>query len=281
MTTQLQRGMKASMVLLVCVLAFALTRTASALEPTEFAGPAHGYPAFRDLNGKTLGDGEFLQWLEDGKLHIKISYRFKDGRRIEETGLLRQKPEIVQDAWSWRESKGGETLRAFAVDFGAGTATAEKRENGEVKHWEEKIDVQPGQTFAGFGFTVALQNLRARLLKGEHISLKAVGFSPKPRVVTVDISHAGVDRMEMGGRSVEGDHFVIHPDIPAIAKLFVSVPDNQIWLTHPAPAGFLRVEGPVSEPNDQIVRIDLLPGESSGVAHAVKESEEAGRHAAR
>src|SRR3954469_1489459 len=138
MTTQLQRREKALMGLLLCGLAFALTRTASAHEPPGVARPAHGYPGFRDLNGKTLGDGEFLQWLEDGKLHIKISYRFKDGRRIEETGLLRQKPEIVQDAWSWRETKGGETLRAFAIDFGAQTATAEKRENGEngeLKHW--------------------------------------------------------------------------------------------------------------------------------------------------
>jgi len=274
-------GRRACVLLAVCSVAICLTTPARALEPTEFAGPAHGYPAFRDINGNTLGDGEFLQWLEEGRLHIKISYRFKDGRRIEETGVLRQKPEIVQDEWSWKETKGGETLREFAIDFGGQKATAQKRENGEIKHWDEKLDIQPGQTFAGFGFTVALQNLRARLLQGEHISLKAVGFSPKPRLVTVDISHAGVERMEMGGRTVEGDHFVVHPDIPAIAKLFVSVPDNQIWLTHPAPAGFLRVEGPVAEPNDSIVRIDLLPGDSSGAAHAVKKSDAGEKHAAR
>jgi hypothetical protein len=128
---------------------------------------------------------------------------------------------------------------------------------------------------------VALQNLRARLLKGERVQLKTIGFSPKPRLVTVQISHAGVDRMEMGGRSVEGDHFVIHPDIPAILKLFVNVPDNHIWLTHPAPAGFLRVEGPVGEPDDPIARIDLLPGESSSVARAVSETDSGEKRASR
>ena len=35
--------------------------------------------------------------------------------------------------------------------------------------------------------------------------------------------------MRMGGRSVRGDEFVIHPEIPLIAKLFVNVPETRIW----------------------------------------------------
>jgi len=135
------------------------------------------------------------------------------------------------------------------------------------------VEVEPGKTFAGFGFTLALQNLRKRLLSGERIELKAIGFAPKPQVVTVQISHAGVDRMEMSGRTLKGDHFVIHPDLPAIAKLFVRAPETHLWLTHPAPAGFLRWEGPVAEPNDQIVRVDLLSGEGSGPAQPVKNND--------
>ena len=77
----------------------------------------------------------------------------------------------------------------------------------------------------------------------------------------------------MGGRDVEGDHFVIHPQIPAIVKLFISAPDMHIWLTHPVPAGFLRWEGPVAEPGDQIVRVDLLPGDESKAARPVKSEE--------
>ena len=79
--------------------------------------------------------------------------------------------------------------------------------------------------------------------------------------------------MEMAGRRLKGDHFVVHPELPAIAKLFVRVPDTQIWLTNPAPAGFLRWEGPVAEPSDPIVRVDLLSGDESGPAQPVKSSE--------
>jgi len=162
----------------------------------------------------------------------------------------------------------GKPQREFAVDFASGMASANiRKDNKDVR---EKIDVEPGRTFAGFGFTIALSNLRKKLLKGEQIELKAVGFSPfptlKPQVVTVKISHDGVDRMRMGGRSLKGDQFVIHPEIPLIAKLFVTVPDTKVWLTNPAPAGFLRWEGPIVLPNDPLVRVDLLSGAKSGPA---------------
>lgn len=71
---------------------------------------------------------------------------------------------------------------------------------------------------------------------------------------------------------LQGDWFVVHPKIPAIAKLFVQVPDTQIWLTKP-PAGFLRWEGPVAEPNDPIVRVDLIGDRESGAAKLIEKSE--------
>ena len=110
--------------------------------------------------------------------------------------------------------------------------------------------------------------MRKRLINGEKVELKAVGFAPKPQVATVRISHGGVDKMEMSGRLLKGDRFVIHPEIPLIAKLFVHVPDTQIWLTNP-PAGFLRWEGPTVLPSDPIIRVDLVSGAKSGTAEPV------------
>ncbi|MBI3050116.1 MAG: hypothetical protein HYY76_17590 [Acidobacteria bacterium] len=40
--------------------------------------------------------------------------------------------------------------------------------------------------------------------------------------------------------------------------LFVKVPDATIRLTTP-PAGFLRWEGALAQPNDPMIRVDLLP----------------------
>ena len=74
--------------------------------------------------------------------------------------------------------------------------------------------------------------------------------------------------MRMSGRSLKGDRFIVHSEIPFIAKFFVTVPDTKIWLTNPAPAGFLRWEGPIVLPTDPVVRVDLLSGEKSGAAES-------------
>ena len=235
-------------------------------ELPDFEAAARGFPILLDLNGKKLADGDFAQWLENEQLHVAISYDFGSERRIEEKALFRQQPGLVQDEWSWREFKKGELERHFEVDFRSGKATAEKREERDVKRWAEDIKVEPGRTFAGFGFTLAIKTFRARLTKGEKIELQAVGFTPKPRVVPVEISYSGLDQMSMAGRIIVGDHFIIHPKIPWIAKPFVEVHDTRIWLTTPRPAGFLRWEGPLVEPSDPIIRVDLLPGDHSGPA---------------
>ena len=242
----------------------------SAIEVTEPAGAAHGYPGLCDINGKKLADGEFRQWMEDHRLYVVITYKFPDGRLFEEKARFRQQTELMQEQWSWKELDQGRPQREFAADFSSGMASLHISKDN--KNVSEKIEVEPGRTFAGFGFTIALANLRKRLLKGEQVQLKAVGFSPfptlKPQVVTVTVSHSGVDRMRMAGRTPKGDRFIIHPEIPFIAKLFVNVPDTKVWLTNPAPAGFLRWEGPIVVPNDPLIRVDLLSGTKSGPAQA-------------
>src|SRR5437588_3514424 len=241
-----------------------------AIEVTEPAAASHGYPGLCDITGKKLADGEFRQWVESNRLHIVITYKFSAGEVYEEHSQFRQQPELIQEKWSWKELKHGRSQREFAADFLTGIASAHIRQ--DHKDVSKKINIEPGRTFAGFGFSLAVSNLRKRLLSGEQVQLKAVGFSEfptlGPQVVTVTISHGGVQSMRMGGRSPKGDQFIIHPEIPFIAKFFVDVPDTKIWLTNPAPAGFLRWEGPIVLPTDPIVRVDLLSGEKSGPAEA-------------
>ena len=190
--------------------------------------------------------------------------------RVEETALFRL-PSLVQEEWSWREIIAGVLEREYTVDLKSGHARAQKREENEMKHWREHLEIESG-TFAGVGFTVAIKSLRQRLMRGETIELRAVGFTPKPRLVTVKLSHAGLDQMVMSGRTVRGDRFLIRPKIPAVAKIVIEAPDTQIWLTHPAPAGFLRWEGAFAEPSDPMVRVDVLPGDPSGPAEPIRSS---------
>ena len=254
------------------VVAVLLAVPVSAIEWTSFEGASRGYPAMRDLSGRTVADGEFAQWIENGRLHVSIAY-VGTARRIEEKAVFRQDKQLAQETWSMRETRNGALYRHFEVNFVKGTATAQKRddEGKELERWSDDVDVDAGRAFAGFGFTLAVKAVRARLKRGEHVELQAVGFTPKPQVVTVDLSYAGTDRLRMAGRSITGERFIVHPKLPWIAKLFVEVPDARIWLT-PAPAAFLRFEGTLAEPSDQVTRIDLLPGGPSEAATPVATS---------
>src|SRR5690242_17308146 len=186
-----------------------------ALKVTEPAAASHGYPGLCDMNGKKLANGEFREWIENDRLHVVITYKFSAGEVYEEHSQFRQGSELIQEKWSWKESKDGKTQREFAVDFQSGIATAHISQGH--KDVSKKIQVEPGSTFAGFGFSLALGNLRKRLLRGEQVQLKAVGFSEfptlGPQVVNVTISYGGVDRMRMSGRSLKGDRFTIHPEV--------------------------------------------------------------------
>jgi hypothetical protein len=254
-----------------CALALALLAWVvpmRAIESKVFETAVRGYPVMRDASGRRIADGNFVQSIEKDRLHVQITYVGDNGRRFEETIVLRQRPELVQDSWQWRELDNGKPVRTFEVNLATGAATATKLEKGEMKRWSDTVDVSPGTTFAGFGFTMAAKALRDRLVKGEVVELKAVGFTPQPKVVTVAVSYGGRETVRMSGRAIPAEHFIVHPKIPAVAKLFVKVPDAHIWLTTP-PAGFLRYEGALAEPSDALIRIDLLPGGPSEAATPV------------
>ena len=130
----------------------------SALKVTEPAGAAHGYPALYDINGKKLADSEFRQWVENNRLHVVITHKFSAGEVYEEHGQFRQQPELIQEQWSWKELKNGTSQREFAVDFLAGIASVRIRQ--DHKDVSKRISIEPGRTFAGFGFSLALSNLQ-------------------------------------------------------------------------------------------------------------------------
>jgi len=260
-----------SSAVIAVAVALATVAPMRAIESKVFETAVRGYPVMRDASGKRIADGNFVQWIEKDRLHVQITYVGDNGSQFEETIVIRQRPELSQDSWRWRELDHGKPVRTFEVNLVSGAATASKLEKGEMKRWSDTVDVEPGNTFAGFGFTMAAKALRERLVKGETVELKAVGFNPQPKMVTVALSYNGRDTVRMSGRAIPAEHYVVHPKIPAVAKLFVKVPDAHIWLTTP-PAGFLRYEGALAEPGDAMIRIDLLPGGPSEAATPVATS---------
>jgi len=229
-----------------------------AVAPHVREGDAQAFTSLTDAQGKTLADSRYAQWVTGDVLHVETRSDFPDGRSIVEQTTMRLHPQIEQLTWSWAEHNGERLVREYTIDFPTKKAVATRVDQG--KRWKEDIDVEPGKTFAGIGFMTVVKSLRGQLKPGESITLHAVAMTPRPRTAEVSVRRDGPDPVHMAGRTIEADRYTIHPEIPAIARLFVSAPDLHIWLIGSDPAAFLRFEGPLIEPGDPVIRIDLIPG---------------------
>jgi len=232
-----------------------LAASASTLKVAGQEGDAQAFTSLTDLPGTPLADGRYVQYVTKDVLHIESRYDFPDGRVAIERASVRLHP-LQQETWSWEEKNGQTPVREFNIDFKTGQATGKHFDKNE--HWEEKIDVDPGKTWAGIAFIEPIKAMREHVKEGETMDLSAIGMTPKPRKVKVTVTHVGAQRIDMAGRKVDSDKFLIHPDVPAIAKLFVKAPDEAIWLVSGKPAAFLRYEGPLCEPSDPVVHVDLI-----------------------
>ncbi|HYY53042.1 MAG TPA: hypothetical protein VE755_09225 [Myxococcales bacterium] len=238
-----------------------------AVAPHAREGDAQAFTSLVDVaSGATIADGRYVQRVEGGLLHIESRNDFPDGRVIVERAVLRLEPELRQESWDWTERKNGALVRQYEVDFRAGHAVATRVD--QHKRWKEDLDVAPGKTFAGIAFVAVIKALRTELAPGEKIDLKAVAFTPKPRLAPVSITRGRPEQVTMAGRTIAADPYTIHPEIPAIAKLFVTAPDQRVWLYGTGPAAFLRYEGPLVEPKDPRIRVDTIPSRAANAARA-------------
>jgi len=246
-------------------VASALLALLLAVAPHAKEGDAQAFCSLVDAkSGAVIADGRYAQSVKDGVLHVEARFDYPDGRTAVERVDLRLEPRLVQESWDWTErKKDGEVIRQYKVDFHTGKAEAIRVDQHE--EWKEDLKITPGKTFAGIAFVTVIRSLREAMGKGKKVELEAVAFTPKPRVAGVEVIRGKTEEVKMDGRTIRADPYTIHPEVPAIARIFVSAPDEHVWLLADGPAAFLRFEGPMVEPKDPVVRIDLIP---SGSANA-------------
>jgi hypothetical protein len=227
----------------------ALFSSAAFAVPLRYTeGSLVAFPTLTELDGTPRAKGRLTQWVARDGLHVKGTFTFSDGRVVEENAVLTQNGgELKQRSWSWRLARKNTVEQSYSLDFASGEARAFKIEDGKPREWTKTLTIQPGKTFAGIGFMIAVKNLREGLVNGETYQLEGLGFTPGPRLGKVTVRSVGIDTLKAGGRSLTADHVVIHPEVPKIAKLFVHIGDNHVWFYRSRPPGFLRSEGPMME----------------------------------
>jgi hypothetical protein len=228
------------------------------VSPRHALGTLHGFPSMSDTNGRVIADGELTQERVGDRLLVKIRWVFSDGRAAEERDEFKVDKVLTQRRFSWVETRQGDELRRFEVDFSSGTGLAVLHdEKGETNREESKLDLPAGRCFTGYGTALAVTELSPAA--GEEARITFVAFTPKPRTVTLKVSRDKQDRLSVAGRPLDTDRYTLHPEIPFPANVFVSAPDAHLWFTHTRPIALVRAEQNLIVKDDPRVVIDVTP----------------------
>ncbi|MEO6056547.1 MAG: hypothetical protein ABIQ49_06885, partial [Gemmatimonadales bacterium] len=148
------------------------------------------------------------------------------------------------------------------IDFGlvrstkAYRLTTKKHSDGREEVDSGTFDLPPDVYNGGMALIIA-KNLPA----GGRATVHVVALTPKPRMIQLELSPAGEQKVLLGKRAETAMHWVFHPNLGALLGLFAKLlgktpPDNHAWIATDEAPGFVRFEGPLYL-KGPIWRIDL------------------------
>jgi hypothetical protein len=239
--------------------------TATAI-PVRFAeGVAHGFLVLRDAGGAILAQGDLLQVPREGGIDKRMVFHFKDGSVFEEKVTFTEGG--VYALKSYHLSESGP---AFAVDreismtpaTGAYRVASKDHTGGGEKVIEGRIDL-PTDVYNGMVLTVVKD-----LNKGSSGLIHYVAFTPQPKLIELELTPAGEEKIKVGESTRTAVHFVLKPRLGAwltfFAKILRRMPEDlHAWiLTDDVPA-FVGFEGSLTTPGP-VWRIELVSPRRSG-----------------
>jgi hypothetical protein len=224
--------------------------------PVRFLlGSAHGFVVIKTLEGERIGIGDMIQTVHGDRVTCRVTLRFRDGSRDDETTVFTQRTvfRLISDHHIQRGPSFPNPID-FRIDALTGEVTNRTKE-GKIS--AEHLDI-PADVANGLPPNL-LMNLVASV---PETKLSFIVPTEKPRLIHLSIKPAGQVSFTVGGTPRKAIDYVIHPELGgitgAIAPLVGKQPaDFHIWiLAGPAPA-FIREEGQLYE-GGPICRIEQV-----------------------
>lgn len=200
-------------------------------------GVTRGFLSVHALDGQSIGQGDLTQVARNGRVESRMVLRFRDGSLYDEIVVFTQNKsfalvsyKLVQKGPSFPE--GLEV--SLTKDTGAYVVQSSKGDKAETYRGTLEL---PPDTYNGL-----LLTLVRNLPDGHTASVHVVAFTPKPRVIGLDIVPAGDDPGKVGAETRPARRYRFSPKLGfilgAAAKLLGKTPPDQFcWvLDDPVPA---------------------------------------------
>jgi hypothetical protein len=210
-------------------------------------GAVHGFLMLRTVDGVLLAQGDLLQVNRGGKVESRMVFRFKDGSVFDETVEFTQ--QRVFNMQRYRLVQRGpvfteDTEISLERASGKYRVKTKARKDGQEKVLDGTLDL-PQDVYNGMILTI-VKNLG----KGASETVHIVAFTPKPRLIKLELAPAGEHKVLIGELAKTASHYVLKPRLGTWLKLFAKLlgrmpPDYHAWIVTDEVPAFVRFEGPL------------------------------------
>ena len=250
-------------VALGCVVATTLAPVALFAAPVRVRlpeGSAHGFLVLRGTDARVLAEGDWWQIPSGDRLDVHLRFRFSDGSLSHETFELAQRR--VWSMLSYRSVQRGPSFPRdidARLDRRSGRYRVETKEHGKGEGKVDEGTVQvPEDTYALGMLAVLLKNVPA----GESMAAHAVAFTPKPRILKLEVSPDGEETVKLQGLPRKTLRYVAKAELGGALGAAASIAGKQppalrYWMAGDPVPTFVRFDGPLY-PEGPIWRVELV-----------------------
>jgi hypothetical protein len=253
-----KRGLADSLLLLLSWMILCSGVAHSAPVPVRFAeGMARGFLVLSDTKGERIASGDFLQVKTGNDVKARTLLHFKDGSVHDETAVFSQQHTFVLQ--SYRLIQKGPAFKEqmdVSLDRKSGKYLVKTKphKDAQEKVLTGKLDL-PLDLYNGMVPTVA-----KNLVKGTKETVHMVAWTPAPRVIELEMTPSGEERVYTGDLKRSALHYLLKPKlgllkVPAFL-LGRNPPDNHLWVITAEVPAFVKFVGPLAT-DGPIWRIEL------------------------
>jgi hypothetical protein len=232
--------------LLLALMALGITATAHA-DPVKVRlpeGVARGPLVLTTLDGQAIAHGELVQRPHGSRIESRLSLAFLDGSVWDEQLTFSQ--DRVFRLETYKLVQRGPSFPTSEIEFdrrdGRFKARTQTGRDDEIKEASGPLDV-PADVYNGMAL-VLLKNLP----NGGGGSGQMLVFTPKPRLIRMDLVREGEDDVRLGPLGRKAVRYLVKLDVGGLAGVLATVlgkdpPDGRYWLLAGEVPAFVRFTG--------------------------------------
>lgn len=208
-------------------------------------GAVHAFLNLRAVDAPIATTGDMVQQVRGDRIESRMVFRFKDGSLHDETAVFTQQRVLALQSYRLVQ-RGPAFMEDLEVSLErSGSYNVKSRPRGKSeKAYSGSLDL-PDDVYNGM-VLAAVKNLP----RGVSRTVSAVAFTPKPRVIGLELVPLNEEKIAVGNALRPTTHYAMKPKLGPILGLFASAvgkkpPSFESWFVMDEVPAFVRFEGPL------------------------------------